>query len=787
MREQAEALLRLIGEDGVSRIVQGVNRELDGMVGRQRDSARASEEQSRSVLTLGERWSVIAGGMNAALELGQKAFALAVQAGEAIAEGARGLILDETFAATFLQAAEALDQLRQASSGRIADNVLEQIAIDSQRAGLSLDATSTLLAATMKAATVTGKPAADAMKELSKSIAEGTNEGFKQLGVFFDANAALDSYAKTLGKTRAELTQTEKSAALLSTGVEQLNIKFGSVTGDESLARLEKVSARWDNIKDSLKEAAATSFDKILAALDIMDDTSSEDRTRSQEDRSAANRLETLAEVEAKLSEIRVEAWKAALQAEQGGYSDQALAQQKALNTFEAQLLRRQDALLAAQAAAETLAEAERELARQTAEDIARYGSLERKAIVDKMEATQAAAAEAVFARQVEAELAGQFLDTATAAAKWAELMEAADAAQIDLVSSTELMSQTLRDHQSEMVRTLELQAEMAELAGDTAGAFAARSQAASLASGDNGTREAAETPGRRGGGGGSRREDRYQKMLAEANAKLYAAQKDGAVQLERIARDAAQLELERRNESDQLALDALVSRHERELLLEQEHQAALVESRRGGFDASAEASRGLVGALGELDGIQLSNLPNTISQFGPLLEQIEALRAGTDKSQNAMTKGAAGIVGASGKMVAGLIKNETARAAVMSLVEIAEATRSFASYDYLGGALHLVAAGQYAAVAGMSASGGGGRGGGGGGPRGRGTPELPASMQPQQQSAATAPVAYNIYMGGSTIIGGDNTSAGRDLSRLIQDSERRKTSGGAARDAAPR
>jgi hypothetical protein len=765
VREQAEALLRLIGEDGVSRIVQGVNRELDGMVNRQRDSARASEEQQRSVLTLGERWSVIASGMNAALELGQKAFALAVQAGEAIADGARGLILDETFAATFLQAADALDQLRQASQGRISDNVLEQIAIDAERAGLSLQATSTLLTATTKAAAITGKPAADAMKELAKSIAEGTNEGFKQLGVFFDANAALDAYAKTLGKTTAELTQTDKSAALLATGVEQLNVKFGGITGDRALGNLERMKATWENIKDNVLEFVAADFNRATEYIEnAWNDTSGQSATFEQRLRT---RIKTLDDVIRRSKEITVLAAR--------GFIDQGQATREALALQE---LAREYGEVAKAAA----------VAAGTRAGMARaYGGEERLALVESMQALKANADEALRLAGTRAELAGAFLDSASATREWTAWTKAADEAQLDLLSSTGAMTQALSVHRNEMVRTLALQAEMAELEGDMAAAAAARSQAASLATGDRGSREVPVASGSGGGGSrGPRRDDAYYARLASEASKAYETQlRTAAEAIERIQADAALTALERQNELDQLALDALVSRHERELQLEEEHQAALVASRQGGFDAAGEAARSLVGALGELDGIQMANLPSTIEQFGPLLEKIEALRDGTDKSQNAMVKGAAGIVGASGKMVAGLIKNETARAAVMSLVEIAEATRAFASYDYLGGALHLVAAGQYAAVAGMSAGGGGG--GRGGSPRSRSAPELPASMQPRSETTTPAPVAYTINLSGATVIGGDQTALGRDIARAMHDHDRRTTTGGAARAGAPR
>lgn len=780
-RDSVEALIRIVGQDGITQLVRETNAGLDEMVDKQRKSNEAAAEQSDAVDESTDRWAMLTTGVNQGLELVGKAWAFLKDVADDVREGAQGLVIDATFAASIDDARTALDGLRIASSGRVSDNVLEQLAIDANRAGLAMADTQRLVAAVTKAAALTGQEVAGALNELSKSIAEGTPEGLKQMGVFIDANKVMEEYAATTGKAAAQLTQQEKSTAMLAAATTALEEKFKNVSGTAALDRLDGLSAGWKNLTDTVKETAAAIASASLGKLSEVfgNDLSSEEETFDTIHRDFADRLVSLQDLEVEAQRVRMEIWKAELKAEQTASSESLQQMIASLQTFEALIEKRRDTL-------EAEAEAERAAAEQRAWEIETYGSMERKAIVDKMTAAQEATRVALEAARVEAELALQFLDTGAAAEKFATWLRLGNDAQIDLIASTDLMTQTLRpfaDQLDGLAANLLLQAEMAELAGDAIEGYALRAQAADLASGKPPKSDAPEEAKRSGGAGRDRHAEEMRRLEAEQRATLQTRATLREAE-EKMRMELAQLDREQEAELFRQQMDDMIARQDEERATVEAHIEEMQRLRQEGFDSMAEAARSFVGTMGEVDGIRMDNLPGVIQQLGPLADQIDAMRLATDKSQGAMVKGATGIAAASGQMVASLVEDQTAQAAIMMLVETARGFGAIATYQYPSAAAHFTAAGIYGVVAGMSAAGGGGGGGGGAG-AGRGMNlDVPAAFQVTEPRDQQQSVTYQVYINGA-ILGPGEAQLERDLERILHSADRRRSS--SSGDAAPR
>ncbi len=778
-RDSVEALIRIVGQDGITQLVRETNAGLDEMVDKQRKSNEAAAEQGDAVDESTDRWAMLTTGVNQGLELVGKAWAFLKDVADDVREGAQGLVIDATFAASIDDARAALDGLRIASSGRVSDNVLEQLAIDANRAGLAMADTQRLVAAVTKASALTGQEVAGALKELSKSIAEGTPEGLKQMGVFIDANKVMEEYAATTGKAAAQLTQQEKSTAMLAAATTALEEKFKSVNGTAALDRLDGLSAGWKNLTDTVKETAAAIASASLGKLSEVfgNDLSSEEETFDTVHRDFADRLVSLQDLEVEAHRIRMEIWKAELKAEQTASSESLQQMIASLQTFEALIEKRRDTL-------EAEAEAERAAAEQRAWDIETYGSMERKAIVEKMAAAQEATRVALEAARVEAELAQQFLDTGAAADKFATWLRLGNDAQIDLIASTDLMTQTLRpfaDQLDSLAANLLLQAEMAELAGDAIEGYALRAQAADLASGQKPKSDAPEEA-KRSGGGRDRHAEDMRRLEAEQRATLQTRATLREAE-EKMRMELAQLDREQEAELFRQQMDDMIARQDEERATLEAHMEEMQRLRQEGFDSMAEAARSFVGTMGEVDGIRMDNLPGVIQQLGPLADHIDAMRMATDKSQGAMVKGATGIAAASGQMVASLVEDQTAQAAIMMLVETARGFGAIATYQYPSAAAHFAAAGIYGVVAGMSAAGGGG-GGGGGRAAGGMNLDVPAAFQPTEPRDQQQSVTYQVYVNGA-ILGPGEAQLERDLERILHSADRRRSS--SSGDAAPR
>jgi hypothetical protein len=110
---------------------------------------------------------------------------------------------------------------------------------------------------------------------LTDSIAKGKTAGLKQLGVFVDSDAALESYAASIGKTSSQLSDHEKKTALSAATLKALRGELadaGPLTASFS-DRIAQGKAAVTNFTDSLGVAIANSpvvaagMDGVAAAI----------------------------------------------------------------------------------------------------------------------------------------------------------------------------------------------------------------------------------------------------------------------------------------------------------------------------------------------------------------------------------------------------------------------------------------------------------------------------------------------------------------------------------------
>ena len=117
--------------------------------------------------------------------------------------------------------------------------------------------------------------------------------------------------------------------------------------------------------------------------------------------------------------------------------------------------------------------------------------------------------------------------------------------------------------------------------------------------------------------------------------------------------------------------------------------------------DAGAAMSS-VSGTMAQFNG----NMANVLQGLGSATASFERYAAGQAGVAEASLQAAGGM----GAAAAQSIKDERARAAVLSAVQVAYAAAAFASLNFVKGGAHLAAAGMFAAVAGGAMSGGSGK-----------------------------------------------------------------------------
>jgi hypothetical protein len=739
-QDEAEATIRILGEDLVTGAAQNAERSVERIGETAEKVAKGPFGRLSDALdALGENTFFTE--LNQASELAGKALGVLASGYEQLKQAAA----DRTIANTFNRAfgADGLERLAAATQGLIADTGLRELANQGARAGLSLEQVASLLESSTRAALGSGKDLRETADGFLKSTIEGNDEATKQLGILVDLGSAQDDYARSLGVTTDRLTATQRAAASLTEITKQTDAAFQGVTGDGSLNRLSRLEARWQNFTATMREAALAATVGLPETIDRALEGPS-DILESE----AFKRLDDLVKGDFSTENIERVIMKLRL----------AGAVQEAY-TLNIQLTARATQLLAQEEAA--LDAAFRERAAHM-EAVAAAERARLKALADEVIKTDEARIAAIeHARQL-ALVAERLGSSQQAGERWQAVLVALGAAHVNATDDVMAFYGAIRSSNNEMAKAIELQAEMAAAAGDLAGADALRAQALGVMTGETGSTK--PSVAKSGGGGKSKLDaslEENARRTAEGQQRLNDAMWALRDQAEQLADEQHQMALQADEARFRERVDLALAHHE-------EQQRFLSESRQSGFDSLTDSILGLRDALGELDGISLDGLANAAQNMGPLMAQFDALANATDKSKGAMISGSLGIVAASGKMVAGIIKDQRAQAIIMSLVEQAEAWGAFARYDYVSFGAHMVSSALWGAIAGTS-GGGGGRGGGGasGGAGGRGareTPRVPNEAPPD--GPTFNPIT--IHISGGTYLGTDAERTGRELARMV-------------------
>lgn len=173
--------------------------------------------------------------------------------------------------------------------------------------------------------------------------------------------------------------------------------------------------------------------------------------------------------------------------------------------------------------------------------------------------------------------------------------------------------------------------------------------------------------------------------------------------------------------------------------LVSPEEQGALEDVAK--IQAASDMAREALDGLAEAGRRAAASGDETLSAFGRLAEGLQAhgqeitdvieeIAAAQAKGAEASVGSIASAVAVSGKLAAAVVKDEQTKAVIMGLVETANAVAAFAGADYVGGALHTVAAALYFAAAGESGSKASAGGGASAGARPRAVAQRPSQAE---------------------------------------------------------
>jgi len=235
------------------------------------------------IKALGRRsFSIVTGGLKAVARGTLGAIkALGAYGASVVALAGKASKFDEVKRSfTSLAAAQGKDadqmiaKLQDLSKGTVSNLNLMKSANTALLLGLPVERFGEMLNIARSASKATG----ESMQFMLQSIVTGLGRGSKlildNLGIVFDVTKAQEEYAKSLGKTAAELTEAEKKQAFINKAL-SIGSKNAAALGGGTISladRFEQLVAKFDNATISIGQNLAPAFSFLIKQSNKMVD-----------------------------------------------------------------------------------------------------------------------------------------------------------------------------------------------------------------------------------------------------------------------------------------------------------------------------------------------------------------------------------------------------------------------------------------------------------------------------------------------------------------------------------
>lgn len=260
-RGQAEALIKLVGEDQVSKLIEGVQRKIKEIGDETEGTAKRSAEG----------WATIATGVNSAIGVVSQLTG-AVETYFAVSEQvASRAALAKSFKNVHggaSLAAVAIDRLNKATAGTVKSVELKRAANQAMTAGLTLTQTTKLFNLATKAAIDNGESIQEMVGVFAEAIAKGRQGTIRSLGATIHFGNAQIRAADAAGKLTKELTGSELVASRYADVMKEVGKKFKDVeiNADDLIVKMQQQKTSWDELKDRAADNVIVLLDAAAAA-----------------------------------------------------------------------------------------------------------------------------------------------------------------------------------------------------------------------------------------------------------------------------------------------------------------------------------------------------------------------------------------------------------------------------------------------------------------------------------------------------------------------------------------
>jgi hypothetical protein len=298
-RGEAEALIRLLGEDKITELIERAQAGVFGI-------GEATKEASQETDGLLDGWKGSVVVFNQGLELVGKIGDGVKATFDIIKDAAAADAVNKAFADQFQGAEAAVEKLRKAVAGALSDQELKRVATQFQRAGLGIDKTSQVLNVAARISATTGQALSEVTEELQDAIIGASDSNLEKFGIIADLPELAQKYAKEQGIAKDEIDKSVESAAILDEILGNVSDKFADADLTNLSTQVGQLEAQWKNLNDEAAQFFKTIAVGVAQDVGLISDgaDSLEGRVRAltEEMRAAGITVEQLADAQKALN-----------------------------------------------------------------------------------------------------------------------------------------------------------------------------------------------------------------------------------------------------------------------------------------------------------------------------------------------------------------------------------------------------------------------------------------------------------------------------------------------------
>tara|TARA_R110000824_G_scaffold122292_6_gene279220 strand:+ start:310 stop:2688 length:2379 start_codon:yes stop_codon:yes gene_type:complete len=177
--------------------------------------------------------------------------------------------------------ASKMGALRESTAFLIDETSLQQFSNRMAFMGVGIQETTRILEIATAAAKVSGDDLMGLARRVGEAAMTGRSTALKQMGVMINLNKVQEDYARSIGKTRAELSAFEKGTVTLDAALEDIQTKFISlgVFTEDLDSSVSQITKTLDDFESNMQQKFAKSMAEAKKSVDEMFDNEAHRRS----------------------------------------------------------------------------------------------------------------------------------------------------------------------------------------------------------------------------------------------------------------------------------------------------------------------------------------------------------------------------------------------------------------------------------------------------------------------------------------------------------------------------